>query len=66
MIVADVLHLSLHRVFFANIVAGKKRTEYRRRTPYWRKRLEGKKFEAILFRNGYGKSGQKCWWNFAA
>jgi hypothetical protein len=58
---SNILHLSLHRVYFANIVAGKKRTEYRKRTPYWRKRLEGKKFDAILFRNGYGKRVPECW-----
>jgi hypothetical protein len=27
--------------------------QYRQRTPFWRKRLEGRKYEAIKFRNGY-------------
>jgi hypothetical protein len=48
-----MLHLNLHREFFADIVAGIKRIEYRKRTPYWRKRLEGRKYDVIKFRNGY-------------
>jgi hypothetical protein len=49
----SVLHLNLHREFFAAIAAGTKRIEYRSRTPYWRKRLEGRHYDAVLFRNGY-------------
>ena len=52
----EILHLTLHREFFAAIAAGKKRTEYRQATPYWRKRLEGRSYDAILFRNGYARS----------
>jgi hypothetical protein len=51
----DVLHLNLHRQFFAAIAAGTKRTEYRAAKPYWRTRLEGRKYDRILFRNGYAK-----------
>jgi hypothetical protein len=47
------LHLNLHREYFAQIAAGTKRNEYRRRTPYWRRRLEGRHYDAIHFRNGY-------------
>ncbi|MBI2929678.1 MAG: hypothetical protein HYY24_28790 [Verrucomicrobia bacterium] len=47
------LHLNLHREFFAQIAAGTKRTEYRRRTPHWRRRLEGRNYHVIQFRNGY-------------
>jgi hypothetical protein len=47
------LHLNLHREFFAAIAAGTKYIEYRKRTPYWRKRLEGRKYDVIKFRNGY-------------
>ena len=50
---ATVLHLNLHREYFAQIAAGTKRTEYRSRTPYWRRRLEGRHYDAIQFRNGY-------------
>ena len=31
-----VLHLNLRREWFAAIAAKTKRTEYRRRTPYWK------------------------------
>ena len=49
----EILHLNLHRGFFAAVAAGRKRTEYRKQSPYWRKRLEDRKYDAILFRNGY-------------
>ena len=49
----SVLHLNLHREFFAQIAAGTKRTEYRQRTGYWKTRLEGRNYEVIQFRNGY-------------
>ena len=48
-----ILHLNLHREFFAQIAARTKRIEYRDQTPYWRKRLEGHKYDVIQFRNGY-------------
>jgi hypothetical protein len=48
-----ILHLNLHREFFSRIAAGTKRMEYRSRTPYWKKRLENRKYDAIQFRNGY-------------
>jgi len=53
MIKASILHLNLHREFFAQIAAGTKRIEYRDQTPYWRQRLEGRQYDAIQFRNGY-------------
>ena len=34
---ANVLHLNLHREFFAAIATGRKHIEYRRQSPYWRK-----------------------------
>ena len=48
-----ILHLNLHREFFAQIAARTKRIEYRDRSAYWRKRLEARKYEVIQFRNGY-------------
>ena len=47
-----ILHLNLHREFFAQIAAGTKRIEYRSRTVYWRSRLEGRHYDVIQFRNG--------------
>jgi hypothetical protein len=49
-----ILQLNLKREFFAEIVVGKKPLEYRDRTDYWKTRLEGREYEIIRFRNGYG------------
>ncbi|MFZ1072204.1 MAG: hypothetical protein WAO21_02095 [Verrucomicrobiia bacterium] len=43
----------MHRQYFAAIAAGTKRIEYRQRTAYWRRRLEGRHYDIIQFRNGY-------------
>jgi hypothetical protein len=51
----ETLRLTLKREYFADIASKQKRTEYREQKPYWRKRLEGRKFDTILFRNGYTK-----------
>lgn len=48
-----ILHLNLHREFFSQIAAGKKRVEYRSQTPYWKTRLENRSYDVIQFRNGY-------------
>jgi hypothetical protein len=40
----SVLHLNLHREFFAAIANGTKSIEYRGRTAYWRRRLEGRRY----------------------
>lgn len=52
----SVLHLNLHREFFAAVAAKTKRIEYRRQTPYWRARLERRHYDLIQFRNGYATS----------
>ena len=49
-----ILRLTLHRKWFDDIVAGKKKIEYREIKPYWTQRLDGKSFDEIHFRNGYG------------
>jgi hypothetical protein len=48
-----VLHLTLERRYFAEIVEGTKHVEYRNNVSFWKPRLEGKKFDVIHFRNGY-------------
>lgn len=48
-----ILHLNLIGEFFEDIAIGKKREEYRDKTSYWKKRLEGRDYDVILFRNGY-------------
>jgi hypothetical protein len=52
---SEILHLNLHREFFAAIANREKRIERRKQSRYWRERLEGRKYDAILFRNGYAK-----------
>ena len=47
------LSLNLHRQYFDAIVAGTKKTEYRQNTDYWRRRLVGRKYREVHFRNGY-------------
>lgn len=48
-----ILHLTLHRHWFDLIARGEKTTEHRRVKPYWAKRLVGKHYDEIWFRNGY-------------
>ena len=50
-----VLHLNLYRKYFDQILKGDKTIEYRDITPYWSKRLEGRYYDVIKFRNGYAK-----------
>jgi len=52
----SILHLNLHREYFAEIAAGRKKIERRDRTPYWKSRLGGRTYDAIQFRNGYSAS----------
>jgi hypothetical protein len=51
-----VLHMNLHREFFAAIIAGTKRMEYRDHSPHWRSRLEDREYDVIQFRNGYARN----------
>jgi hypothetical protein len=48
-----VLHLNLERRFFDAIAAGTKPFEYRKATPYWKKRIVGKDFDEIHLMLGY-------------
>ena len=45
----EILHLNLHRKFFAQIAAGTKRIEYHD----WRRRPEGRHYDVVQFRNSY-------------
>ena len=51
-----ILHLNLYRKYFNAILNGDKVLEYRDITPYWSKRLEGRHYDIIQFRNGYAKN----------
>ena len=51
-----ILHLNLYRKYFDAIVNGTKVFEYRQKTDYWKKRIEGREYDIIKFRNGYAKN----------
>jgi hypothetical protein len=48
------LHMTLKREWFDQIAAGTKKKEYRAQKPYWESRLMGRRYDEIIFRNGYG------------
>lgn len=47
------LHLALKAEYFDAIRDGSKPEEFRLRTPYWRKRLEGRAYDGIVLTKGY-------------
>lgn len=49
------LHLPLKAEYFNAIRYGWKVEEYRKITPYWTQRIEGKVYESIVFTLGYPK-----------
>lgn len=51
------LYLALKGEYFDAIKAGEKLEEYRYRSPYWRRRLEGRTYDAIELVRGYAKAG---------
>ncbi len=51
----QILHLTLHKIWFEKIAIGEKVEEYRTQSAHWQKRLEGKQYDEIHFRNGYNK-----------
>ena len=50
-----VLHLTLKKKWFDQILNKEKFVEHRDYKPYWHKRLEHKKYDYVHFVNGYGK-----------
>jgi hypothetical protein len=48
------LQLTIDREFIDAIATGQKTEEYRERKEYWATRLEGRDYDTIMFRNGYG------------
>lgn len=49
----STLTLSLKAEYFREIKAGEKVEEFRLRTPYWQRRLEGRTFEHVVLTLGY-------------
>ena len=54
-----ILHLTLKKQWFDMIESGQKKEEYREQKGYWHKRLRGREYDAICFRNGYAKDSPK-------
>ena len=50
-----ILHLPINRIWFDAILSGSKYMEYRDVKPYWTKRIEGREYDEIHFRNGYAR-----------
>lgn len=49
------LVLPVKRIYFEQMRDGTKKVEYRLTTPFWRKRLEGKKYDRVVITLGYSK-----------
>jgi hypothetical protein len=47
------LYMTLTRRWFNQIAQGRKKMEFRRMTPFWEKRLRGRQYDEVHFRNGY-------------
>lgn len=50
---ATVLNLTIKKHWFDMIKSGKKKEEYRDIKQYWIDRLDGKKYDYVVFKNGY-------------
>lgn len=53
-----ILQMTLHKKWFDKILSGRKRYEFREFKPYWTKRLEGKEYDVIRFKNGYNRDAR--------
>ena len=53
---ADIT-LPLKRIYFDQIRAGEKPHEFRERTEYWRRRLEGRDYRNVILTLGYPTGG---------
>jgi hypothetical protein len=53
------LYLQLEKKWFDQIESGEKTEEYRELKPYWINRLIGRKYDRILFVNGYNKDSRR-------
>lgn len=51
------LTLPLNGIYFDQIKAGTKVEEYRLTTGFWRKRIEGRDYDAVVLVRGYPKGG---------
>jgi len=51
------LIIPVNGIYFDQIAAGTKREEYRLRTPFWAKRIEGRDYDSVVLTRGYPKAG---------
>jgi hypothetical protein len=65
LVMTQILHLNLHRRFFADIEAGDKRTEFRDRTPYCVNGWRGDITKSSSFGMGTLPKHLRCWWSIA-
>jgi hypothetical protein len=56
-----ILDLPINRKDFDLILAGAKTADYRERTGYWERRLEGRKYDEIRFRSGNAPGSPVMW-----
>lgn len=62
--ILKTLTLPLKSEYFNAIKSGAKLVEYRLRTPFWIKRIEGKEFDIIALSHGYPRRAQNSHWLF--
>lgn len=53
------LFLIVKKKYFDQINSGEKTEEFRLVTPYWTNRLVGRKYDKIIFQNGYSKKSPR-------
>ncbi len=51
----NTLHLTIKKQWFDMILSGVKTEEYREIKPYYNLRLIGKRYDTVVFRNGYAR-----------
>lgn len=54
---SDALTIPVNGVYFDQIAAGTKSEEYRLVTPFWVKRIEGRRYDRVVLTRGYPKGG---------
>ena len=54
-----ILKLTIKKKYYNDIKLGKKKIEYREYKSYWIKRLIGKSYDMIEFKNGYKKDSPR-------
>ena len=55
----NTLFVTIKRTYFDQILSGEKKKEFRLQTPYWEKKLIGRKYDIIIFQAGYSKTAPR-------